>query len=163
IMMTHRALLFVPFLAAVVAANPCAAQTPTPASDSTAAATGAASSPVAPAETPPPVIAAPPTPPDFPRGRISGYLFGDTYYNLVADPTHAYGASGADAGQTNLDAAKPITKDLNGIQVRRVYFQLDNDLTVRYATRFRLEMDGKALSSDGKITTFVKNAYFLAK
>src|SRR5207247_11153269 len=48
-------------------------------------------------------------------------------------------------------------------QIRRVYFQLDNDLSIRYATRFRLEVDGRSLTSDGKITAFVKNAYLQAK
>ncbi|OLD67362.1 MAG: hypothetical protein AUI33_10355, partial [Ignavibacteria bacterium 13_1_40CM_2_61_4] len=105
----------------------------------------------------------PPTPPDFPRGRISGYVFGDLYYNTVGGPTHSYTIAGADQGQTNIDAVKPITRDLNGTQIRRVYFQLDNDLSIRYATRLRLEVDSKALTSDGKIGAYVKNAYFQAK
>ena len=69
-----------------------------------------------------PVIQAPPTPPsppDYPRGRISGYMFGDLYYNLDGDPTHVYSAAGGDAGQINIDGAKPITQDLNGIQLRQ--------------------------------------------
>ncbi len=104
-----------------------------------------------------------PAPPDYPRGKISGYLFGDAYYNANGDPVHVYNATGGDLGSANIDGAKPITKDLNGIQLRRVYFQLDNDLSVRYATRLRLEMDSKALSSDGKVSAFVKNAYFQAR
>jgi hypothetical protein len=166
--MTRRALLIVPVLVAAVAAVfPCAAQTTSAvAADSTATQAAAGSTPPAasPADTPSSVtVVTPPTPPDFPRGRISGYLFGDAYYNAAGDPTHVYSATGADAGQTNIDAVKPITRDLNGIQRRRVYVQLDNDLSIRYATRLRLEIDSKALSSDGKISSFVKNAYFLAK
>lgn len=114
----------------------------------------------------PPVAIPPPatsTAADFPRGRISGYMFGDLYYNANGTPTHVYDASGVDNGKTNIDGKGPITQDLNGAQLRRVYFQLDNDLTVRYATRFRLEADSKSLTADGKITTFVKNAYFQAK
>src|SRR5258706_4694337 len=95
--------------------------------------------------TPPAVVPAS-TPPDFPRGRISGYMFGDAYYNADGDPTHVYSAGGADAGQTNIDGVKNITKDLNGAQFRRIYFQLDNDLSVPVATPFRL-------ASDGRITT----------
>jgi len=153
-----------------VAAMPCAAQTPSPSpADSTAVqgtapaadASSPGISPPAPAEPQAPV--APPSPPDFPRGKISGYVFGDAYFNATGDPTHSYTATGGDAGQTNIDATKPITRDLNGVQLRRVYFQLDNDLSVRYATRLRLETDGKALSSDGKISAFVKNAYFQAR
>src|SRR5258706_3727578 len=163
--MTLRAWLIVTLC---VAAVPCAAQTPTPAPADSAAATGAPEATTSPVAAPAPPVepqapVVPPSPPDFPRGKISGYLFGDAYYNAAGDPTHTYTATGGDAGQTNIDASKPITRDLNGIQLRRVYFQLDNDLTVRYATRLRLEMDGKALSSDGKISAFVKNAYFQAR
>ena len=135
----------------IVTALPGAAQTGNPAAADSAAA---------------PVIQAPPTPPtppDFPRGRISGYLFGDAYYNGAGDPNHVYNAAGADAGQTFIDGVKPITKDLNGVQLRRIYFQLDNDLSIKYATRFRLETDSKALTSDGKIGAYVKNAYLQAK
>jgi hypothetical protein len=100
-----------------------------------------------------------PTPPDFPRGRISGYLFGDWYDNLAGDPRHAYASSGLDSAQANIDGAKVIGKDLSGIQIRRVYFQVDNDLTIKYSTRFRLEADSKSLTSDGKVGVAVKAAY----
>jgi hypothetical protein len=90
-------------------------------------------------------------------------MFGDAYYNVVGDPRHMYDAKGADQGQANIDGNKAIGRDLNGVQFRRVYFQLDNDLTARFATRFRIEMDGKELSSGGKLGVFVKNAYVQAK
>ena len=121
------------------------------------ASTGNAQAPV------PPLPAVVPAPPDYPRGRISGTLFGDVYYNAAGDAAHAYTATGADLGQANIDGVKPITRDLNGIQVRRVYLQLDNDLSVRYATRVRLELDGKALTSDGKSSAYLKNVYFQAR
>ncbi len=100
--------------------------------------------------------------PDFPRGRISGYMFGDAYYNVTGDPVHVYSGS-ADLGKVNIDGSPNIGKDLNGVQVRRVYFQLDNDLSIKFATRFRLEMDGKELTSGGKLAMFVKNAYLQVK
>lgn len=136
----------------LAAALPCAAR-------------AGASSPSDSAAAPPvSVVLASPTPPDFPRGRISGYMFGDLYYNVVGDPNHVYDASGADQGKAYIDnAAKPITQDLNGIQLRRVYFQLDNDLSIRYATRLRLEVDSKSLTSDGKLGVNVKAAYLQAK
>lgn len=110
---------------------------------------------------PPPVTG---TEPDFPRGRISGLVFGDLYYNLAGDPTHHYNAAGADSGKNYIDGTGvPITKDLNGVQVRRVYFQLDNDLSIKYSTRFRIEADSKELTSGGKIGVFVKAAYLQAK
>jgi hypothetical protein len=135
----------------ILAAAPCAAQTGAPSpSDSTAAA-------------PWPVVLTPPTPPDFPRGRISGFMFGDLYYNTVGDPHHLYDSRGVDQGQVNIDGKKTIGKDLNGVQMRRVYFQLDNDLTPRFSTRFRLEVDSRELTSGGKIGAFLKNAYLLSK
>lgn len=100
---------------------------------------------------------------DFPRGRISGTMFGDYYYNVAGDPTHRYSSAGADSGQVNVDGKGLIGRDLNGIQLRRVYFQTDNDLSIKYSTRFRLEVDGKSLTSDGKLGVFVKAAYLLAK
>ena len=105
------------------------------------------------------------TPPDFPRGRISGYAFGDLYYNLAGDPTHHYNAAGSDSDKTNIDnsIAQQIGKDLNGVQIRRIYFQLDNDLSIKYSTRFRLEADSKSLTSDGKLGVNVKAAYLLAR
>jgi len=123
-------------LLALIVAAPCAAQTSAPTS----------------------------TPPDYPRGRISGYMFGDFYYNVDGNPVHVYDAAGNDLGKANIDnTLVPVTDDLNGMQLRRVYFQLDNDLSVRYATRFRLEMDGKSLTSDGKLGVNVKAAYLQAK
>jgi len=140
------------FAGTIVAAAPCVAQT-----NGSTPADSASQAPMIQAP------ATPPAPPDFPRGRISGYLFGDAYYNAAGDPNHVYNAAGVDAGQAFIDGVKPITKDLNGVQLRRIYFQLDNDLSIKYATRFRLEMDSKALTSDGKIGAYVKNAYLQAK
>lgn len=111
------------------------------------------------------------TDPDFPRGRISGIVYADYYYNVSGDPQHRYNlASGADSGNVNLDGSfssngqpKVIGRDLNGVQIRRIYFQADNDLSIKCSTRFRLEADSKALTSDGKIGVFVKAAYLQAK
>ncbi|MBI1797263.1 MAG: hypothetical protein HY076_09125 [Candidatus Eisenbacteria bacterium] len=145
-------------LALIVWAAPLRAQSGTPPTsggptpgDSTAA--------------PPPIPIATPTAPDFPRGRISGYAFGDYYYNVTGDPTHLYNGSGQDADKVNIDnsSASQIGRDLNGLQIRRIYFQLDNDLTIRVATRFRLEADSKSLTSDGKIGVAVRTAYVQVK
>lgn len=103
------------------------------------------------------------TAPDYPRGRISGYMFGDYYWNAAGDPHHGYNAAGADSGQVNIDGNKVITRDLNGLQFRRLYLQLDNDLSARYSTRARLEADGKSLTSDGKLGVAVKALYVQAK
>jgi len=105
------------------------------------------------------------TAPDYPRGKISGYMMGDYYYNAAGDPRHHYSPAGADSGQVQIDGngTKVITKDLNGLQFRRLYLQLDNDLSARYSTRVRLEADGKSLTSDGKFGVNVKALYVQAK
>ncbi|HEV2104961.1 MAG TPA: hypothetical protein VGU27_04465 [Candidatus Eisenbacteria bacterium] len=103
------------------------------------------------------------TAPDYPRGRISGYIFGDWYSDLAGDPHHGYTAAGADSAQPNIDGNKVIGQGLNGFQIRRIYFQLDNDLSARVSTRFRLEADGKSLTSDGKLGVAVKAGYLQVK
>lgn len=107
---------------------------------------------------------------DYPRGTISGLVFGDAYYNVSGDPGHDYGASGSDTARTNIESAafpngqpRVIGRDLNGLQIRRIYFQLDNDLSPRVATRFRLEADSREVTSGGKIGVFVKAAYVQVK
>jgi len=113
----------------------------------------------------------PSTEPDYPRGRISGLVFGDLYYNVEGDPEHRYNSAGADSGLANIDGStlpsgnpRNITQDLNGIQIRRIYLQGDNDLSARVATRWRFETDSKELTTPGlKITTFIKNAYIQVK
>ena len=128
---------------------------------------------------PPPTPSNPPpqqvtgTDPDFPRGRVSGLVFGDVYYDVTGNPNHVY-TNGADVLPAYIDPSTPsatnpaaqpnvIGKDLNGLQIRRVYFQLDNDLSIKVATRFRLEADSKELTSGGKIGVFVKAAYVQVK
>ena len=143
--------------AALIAAAPCSAQTSPTGSSSPDSASSPPPQPI------PIALAIPQTPPDFPRGRISGLVYSDLYGNLSGDPSHVYDASGADLGQTNIDGKKPITQGLNGVQIRRVYFQLDNDLSVRIATRFRLEADSRSLTSDGKIGVALRSAYLQAK
>src|SRR5437762_674858 len=153
-------------LAALAVAAPAAAQAPAvPPPPPVAPSPTEQSAAAPPAPVAPPAPAVTPTAPDFPRGKISGYLFGDYYYNVVGDPRHAYTSTGTDSiGKANIDAAaKPITRDLNGFQIRRAYFQLDNDLSIKYSTRFRLEADSKSLTSDGKVGLAVKAAYLQAR
>lgn len=107
---------------------------------------------------------------DFPRGRVSGLVFGDLYYNVTGDPAHDYNAAGADTARASIDGVpfpngqpRVIGRDLNGLLIRRIYFQVDNDLSIRVATRFRLEADSRELTSGGKIGVFVKAAYVQVK
>jgi hypothetical protein len=101
------------------------------------------------------------TEPDFPRGRISGYVFGDYYYNVTGDPRHRYNATtGSDSAKAYIDnsTSSQIGRDLNGVQIRRMYFQHDADLSIKYSTRVRLEADSKSLTSDGKLGVAVRVA-----
>lgn len=87
----------------------------------------------------------------FAQGKFSGYMFGDYFYNVARD------SSFRNAGQKS--AAVGGQKDLQAFQFRRIYFTYDNDISEKFATRFRLEADQAALTGNGKITTFVKDAW----
>jgi len=83
------------------------------------------------------------------KGRISGYMFGDYFYNAARD-------TGISSLSNIVNGGK---KDLNGVQLRRIYFTYDYDISESFTTRFRLEADQAANTSDGKIGVFVKDAY----
>ena len=83
------------------------------------------------------------------KGRISGYMFGDYFYNAARDTGISSLSNVANGGK----------KDLNGFQLRRIYFTYDYDISESFTTRFRLEADQAANTSNGKIGVFVKDAY----
>jgi hypothetical protein len=76
-------------------------------------------------------------------------MFGDYYYNLSRDADIKGLSNVANGGE----------KDMNGIQLRRIYFAYDYDISETFSTRFRLEADQSALTSNGKVGVFVKDAY----
>ncbi|MCX7907961.1 MAG: hypothetical protein N2560_00365 [Ignavibacteria bacterium] len=83
------------------------------------------------------------------RGRFSGYMFGDYYYNIIRD-TEA----------TKLPfAIYKDPKDQNGFQFRRIYFTYDYQISDKFSSRFRLEADQFSLKNNSKISVFVKDAY----
>ena len=83
------------------------------------------------------------------KGRISGYMFGDYFYNAVRDTGISSLSNVANGGK----------KELNGFQFRRIYFTYDYDISESFITKFRLEADQDANTSNGKIGVFVKDAY----
>lgn len=83
------------------------------------------------------------------KGRISGYMFGDYFYNVSRDSAISSLSNVVNGGK----------KDLNGVQLRRIYFTYDYDISESFTTRFRLEADQVSNTSDGKIGVFVKDAY----
>jgi hypothetical protein len=84
-----------------------------------------------------------------PAGKITGYMFGDYFYNIARDTGYSHIGNAVNGG----------AKDYQAFQFRRIYFAYDDDISSTFASRFRLEADQSALSSDGKITVFVKDAY----
>jgi hypothetical protein len=78
-------------------------------------------------------------PTDAPKGKFSGYMFGDYFYNIQQRDT--------------------TKKELNGFQFRRIYFTYDYAISSNFDSRFRLEADQSALTSNGKVGVFVKDAY----
>ena len=103
------------------------------------------------------------TPPDYPRIKLSGLMFGDLYYNLNGNPNHVYNGAGADAGKVYIDTGGPVTQDLSGMQLRRIYLQVDDDFSAKYTMRVRFETDGAALTSNTKLASFAKNFYLQMK
>jgi hypothetical protein len=74
----------------------------------------------------------------IPQGKISGYMFGDYYYNLYS-PSN--------------------TTSFQAFQLRRIFFTYDNDISEKFTSRFRLEADQSANASNGTIGVAVKDAY----
>ena len=71
--------------------------------------------------------------------KFSGLMFGDLFYNA--------------------NAISPANKDINGWRFRRIYFTTDYTINDNFSTRFRLEADQVALSTNNKIISFVKDAW----
>ncbi|HET54071.1 MAG TPA: hypothetical protein ENN33_02520 [Ignavibacteria bacterium] len=83
------------------------------------------------------------------KGRISGYMFGDYFYNITRDNEIESFSNTANGGE----------KDVNGIQFRRIYFTYDYNISAKFSSRFRLEADQKSTTSNDKIGVYVKDAY----
>jgi hypothetical protein len=81
------------------------------------------------------------------EGKISGYIFGDYFYEF----SHPNATTDA--------------LNRNGFQFRRAYFTYDRNLSERFSTRFRLEMNSPDLfnSQDfgpsSQLTPYIKHAY----
>ena len=82
---------------------------------------------------------APPPPPPPPAWRISGYMFGDYYYF-----------------QDDHDS-KFI--DQSGFWFRRIYLTYDHNLSPKFATRLRFEVNSPGNMTSSALTPYVKDAY----
>ncbi len=76
-------------------------------------------------------------------------MFGDYFYNISRDPLI----------DSLSNIALPGEKDFNGFQFRRIYFTYDYKISETFDTRFRLEADQIANTSNGKIGIALKDAY----
>ncbi len=103
------------------------------------------------------------------QATFSGYMFGDYYYNIARDTSFNHKAPSNSA----LSSAAPGPKDMQAFQFRRIYFTMDDKISDKFSTRFRLEADQYAnpgvtspaagTSSDelvsGKVAPFIKEAW----
>jgi len=87
------------------------------------------------------------------QSKFGGYMFSDYYYNVARD------ANFTGLSNSALSSNSPGGTALQAFQMRRVYFTYDNDISEQFTTRFRLEVDQAANASNGKIGSFVKDAY----
>jgi len=78
--------------------------------------------------------------PPPPKGKLSGEFYYDYFYNV--------------------QQADSTKKDLQGFQIRRIYFTYDHMIASSFDARVRFEADSKELTTPGgKLTTFMKEAY----
>jgi hypothetical protein len=89
------------------------------------------------------------------QGKFSGYMFGDYYYNVMRDSSFYHTAPSNSAS----GSAAPGPQTMQAFQFRRIYLTYDNDISEQFTARFRLEADQASNASNGKIGTFVKDAY----
>ena len=82
-------------------------------------------------------------------GKISGYMFGDYFYNILRDSTIN------DLGNKALGGIK----DLQGFQFRRIYFTYDYKISNQFSTRFRLESQTIIGSTSTAFSTIIKDAF----
>lgn len=82
------------------------------------------------------------------KGKISGFMFSEFYYNLQRDTINSvpYRAYGGPEG-------------LNGFQFKRIYFTYDYNISKKFSTRFRLEGSQTELYGNSRIGVFVKDTY----
>ncbi len=82
---------------------------------------------------------------DIGKGRLSGLIFGDYYYNLQRDPNAA----------TLDNMALPGVEKMNAFQIRRIYLTYDHDISAEFSGRIRLEAEN-ATTVNNKFGVFLK-------
>ena len=82
-------------------------------------------------------------------GKISGYMFGDYFYNILRD------SSIDNISNKALDGKK----DIQGFEFRRIYFTYDYKISSQFSTRLRLESQTLVGVNNTIFLTFIKDAY----
>ena len=83
------------------------------------------------------------------EGTFSGHMFGDYFYNINRDTSILSIPYSALSG----------SKDLNGFQIRKIYFTYDADISKEFTTRFRLDAEPETKLPNGKMGVALKDAY----
>jgi len=83
------------------------------------------------------------------EGKISGYMFGDYFYNILRDST---------INNLNNTGVTGI-QDLQGFDFRRIYFTYDYTISNDFSTRFRLESQTLVSVENTLFLTYIKDAY----
>jgi hypothetical protein len=77
---------------------------------------------------------------ESPKVKLSGYMFGDAFYNA--------------------NAIVPANKDMNGFNFRRIYITTDYTINDQFSTRFRMESN---IVNGSNTSVFVKDAWLKVK
>ena len=80
---------------------------------------------------------------------LSGYVYGDYFYNILRDTSI----------NSLPDKALSGAKDLNGFQIRKIYFTYNTDISEKFSARFRLNAEPSTVLPNGKLGVSVKDAY----
>jgi len=83
------------------------------------------------------------------NGKISGLVYADYFYNVSRDSYFDSLRNTALTGQ----------QELNGFDIRRIYFTYDYKISGKFTTRFRVEGDGRALTRNERFGVFIKDAF----
>jgi len=109
----------------------------------------------------------------FSQITLSGYMFGDYYYNVARDSSFNHKAPANSA----LNSAAPGPTSMQAFQFRRIYFTADDNISDIFAARLRFEADQDATPGvtappaggsydelvSGKLAPFVKEAWLAWK
>jgi len=83
------------------------------------------------------------------EGKISGLMFGDYFYNILRD------SSINNLNNTGLTGLE----DLEGFDIRRIYFTYDYRIAEQFSTRFRIESQTLVSVQNTLFIAYIKDAY----